>query len=65
MLINNNYNIILKYSWRWAFYINIPVGVVAVIVISLFINIPTPPGTFMEKFKRIDFLGTFFLVSKY
>lgn len=51
-----------KLSWRWAFYINIPVGVVAVIVISLFINIPTPPGTFMEKFKRIDFLGTFFLV---
>ncbi|ORX50752.1 MFS general substrate transporter [Piromyces finnis] len=49
-------------SWRWAFYVNVPIGVVAVIVISLFVNIPTPPGTFMEKFKRIDFLGTLLIV---
>ncbi|ORX86271.1 MFS general substrate transporter [Anaeromyces robustus] len=52
-----------KLSWRWAFYINVPVGVIAVIVISLFVNIPTPPGSMMEKIKRIDFLGTFLLVA--
>jgi len=51
-----------KISWRWAFYINIPIGIIAVIVISLFVNIPTPPGTFMEKFKKIDFLGTLLIV---
>jgi len=49
-------------SWRWAFYINVPIGVIAVIVISLFVNIPTPPGSMMEKIKRIDFLGTLLLV---
>jgi len=49
-------------SWRWAFYINVPVGVVAVIVISLFVNIPTPKSSMIEKIKRIDFLGTFLLV---
>jgi len=49
-------------SWRWAFYINCPIGVIAVIVIALFVNIPTPPGTIMEKFRKIDFLGTIVLV---
>ncbi|OUM63036.1 hypothetical protein PIROE2DRAFT_61506 [Piromyces sp. E2] len=54
-----------KLSWRWAFFINVPIGAIAVAVISLFVNIPTPPGTFMEKFKKIDFLGTFLIVCKY
>eukprot|EP00833_Pecoramyces_ruminatium_P005244 jgi/Orpsp1_1/1179276/evm.model.c7180000068707.1 len=49
-------------SWRWAFYINCPIGFVAVIVIALFVKIPIPPGTFSEKFKKIDFLGTLLLV---
>ncbi|OUM63035.1 hypothetical protein PIROE2DRAFT_10503 [Piromyces sp. E2] len=49
--------------WRWAFYINIPIGFVAIIVIALYVNIPTPPGSMLEKIKRIDFLGTFLLVS--
>jgi len=49
-------------SWRWAFYVNVPIGIIAVVVIFLFVNIPVPPGTFMEKFKKIDFLGTLLLV---
>jgi len=53
----------IKYnSWRWAFYINIPIGIVAVIVIAMYVNIPTPSGSMAEKFKKIDFLGTFLLV---
>ncbi|ORX50751.1 hypothetical protein BCR36DRAFT_412245 [Piromyces finnis] len=50
-------------SWRWAFYINVPIGFIAVIVIALYVNIPTPSGSISEKIKRIDFLGTFLLVS--
>ncbi|ORX86272.1 MFS general substrate transporter [Anaeromyces robustus] len=52
-----------KLSWRWAFYINIPVGIAAIIVIFLYVNIPTPPGSISEKIKKIDFIGTFFLVA--
>jgi len=52
-----------KLDWRWAFYINIPIGFIAVIVIAMYVNIPTPPGSMIEKFKKIDFLGTFLLVS--
>jgi len=51
-----------KFGWRWIFFINIPIGVVAIIVILIVIRIPTPHGTFKEKFKKIDFLGTTFLV---
>jgi MFS transporter, DHA2 family, multidrug resistance protein len=29
-----------QYSWRWAFYINIPVGVVAVLLIMRYVNDP-------------------------
>jgi len=50
-------------SWRWAFYINVPICIVAAILISLFVKIPTPPGSFMEKFKKIDFLGTLFVIG--
>ncbi|KAG4087943.1 major facilitator superfamily-domain-containing protein [Neocallimastix lanati (nom. inval.)] len=49
-------------SWRWAFYVNIPIGIIAVIVIALFVNIPTPAGSFSEKIRKIDFIGTFLLV---
>jgi len=31
--------------------------------IGLFVKIPVPPGTFKEKVKRIDFIGTVFLIS--
>jgi len=50
------------YSWRMAFFINVPICVFAAILIALYVKIPTPPGSFMEKFRKIDFLGTFFLV---
>ncbi|KAG4087944.1 MFS general substrate transporter [Neocallimastix lanati (nom. inval.)] len=50
-------------SWRWAFLINIPFCIIAIIFIGLFVKIPIPPGTFKEKVKRIDFFGTIFLIS--
>ena len=43
------------YSWRWAFYINIPVGVVALIMISRFIK--DPPYITHGKAGRLDYIG--------
>ncbi len=40
------------YSWRWAFYINLPVGVLALIGISAFV----PEATHREK-RGFDFFG--------
>ena len=44
-----------NYSWRWVFYINIPIGILAVILCSILLEDPaylknTRPG-------RIDFVG--------
>lgn len=44
-----------QYSWRWAFYINVPVGILAVLMISRFIE--DPPYIRSAKPGRIDAIG--------
>jgi MFS transporter, DHA2 family, multidrug resistance protein len=44
-----------QYSWRWAFYINVPVGVVAVFMISRFVK--DPPYIEHAKPGRLDSIG--------
>nr|WSS61598.1 MDR family MFS transporter [Streptomyces sp. NBC_01177] len=45
-------------SWRWVFYINLPVGVVALLVIAAALHIP------VRRTKHtIDYLGTFLIAS--
>ncbi|MEV7086836.1 MDR family MFS transporter [Streptomyces sp. NPDC093085] len=45
-------------SWRWVFYINLPLGIIALIVIAAVLHIPVhrTPHT-------IDYLGTFLIAS--
>ncbi|KAI9279748.1 major facilitator superfamily domain-containing protein [Sporodiniella umbellata] len=45
-------------TWRWNFYINLPIGAVALAMITFFLRLPTPHGNFREKLKRIDYFGT-------
>jgi MFS transporter, DHA2 family, multidrug resistance protein len=47
-----------NYSWRWIFLLNVPVGIISVIMITLLIS--DPPHMVRRTFKqglRIDFLG--------
>jgi MFS transporter, DHA2 family, multidrug resistance protein len=44
-----------NYSWRWAFYINIPIGILAVILCSLLLE--DPPHLKNARPGRIDFIG--------
>ena len=44
-----------QYSWRWAFYINIPIGVVAIFMISRFVQ--DPPYIKSAKAGRFDSIG--------
>jgi DHA2 family multidrug resistance protein len=44
-----------NYSWRWVFYINLPVGMLALFLIQLFIQ--DPPYIRAGRPPRIDFLG--------
>lgn len=44
-----------SYSWRWLFYINIPIGVAAILMIQRFIE--DPPYIRAARPERIDFIG--------
>ncbi|MGW4028282.1 DHA2 family efflux MFS transporter permease subunit [Streptomyces sp. NPDC004838] len=45
-------------SWRWVFYVNLPVGVVALAVIAAALHIPA-----RRTKHTIDYLGTFLIAS--
>ncbi|KAL0569152.1 hypothetical protein V5O48_012826 [Marasmius crinis-equi] len=43
--------------WRWLFYMNLPLAGVAGLVAFLFMDLPTPPGSLVEKLKKLDWIG--------
>ncbi|MFA1543396.1 MFS transporter [Actinomadura monticuli] len=45
-------------SWRWVFYVNLPIGVLALIVIAAVL-----PATGERERHRIDYLGTLLIVG--
>lgn len=52
-------------SWRWCFYVNLPIGGVTIIGIFLFLVLESPKReklTILAQIKRIDPIGTFFFV---
>lgn len=43
-----------RYSWPWIFYINLPIGIIALIMVNIFIEDPD----FLERHKgKIDYIG--------
>ncbi|KAJ3067448.1 hypothetical protein HDU98_009318 [Podochytrium sp. JEL0797] len=51
-----------KLSWRWCFYINLPIGAVS-IAVFMFTHMPIPEGTMLQKFNKIDLIGTAAIMS--
>ncbi|CEJ01555.1 hypothetical protein RMCBS344292_15578 [Rhizopus microsporus] len=50
-------------TWRWNFYINLPIGAVAMVMTFFFLHLPIPKEGFIAKLKRIDFVGTFIVLA--
>ncbi len=44
-------------GWRWVFYVNVPIGIVALAVVSRFLNIPH-----LRRNHKIDYTGAVLLV---
>src|SRR5207344_454356 len=49
-----------NYSWRWVFYINLPVGVLAILMVQAFIE--DPPYIRAGRQRQVDYLGFGFMV---
>jgi len=48
-----------NFSWRWVFYVNLPVGIVALLVLTFLM----PPLRFGKPGTKIDYLGAAVLIS--
>jgi MFS family permease len=52
-------------SWRWCFYINLPIGAMTIVSILFLLPVPKQPLTSLplrKKFEEIDYYGAFFLI---
>ncbi|KAH7035706.1 major facilitator superfamily domain-containing protein [Microdochium trichocladiopsis] len=52
-------------TWRWCFFLNLPVGCFAAFCVIMFLHLPHKPSSrapLVEHFTRLDPLGTFFFV---
>ena len=52
-------------TWRWCFYLNLPIGAVTIVIIALILNVQTPSAANLptaEKLKQLDPIGTFFFL---
>jgi hypothetical protein len=52
-------------TWRWCFYINLPIGGVTIVGITIFLRNPEQlrsNKSLKERFEQLDFLGAFFLI---
>jgi hypothetical protein len=54
-------------SWRWCFWINLPIGAVTAATLILFYHTPKAaqpqPATLLEKILQMDLVGTFLVMS--
>lgn len=53
-------------TWRWCFYINLPIGAITIVVISIFFTAPQRAAIaelgWRERVKEFDLLGTAFFI---
>ncbi|KAF8573684.1 MFS multidrug transporter [Ramaria rubella] len=52
-------------SWRWLFYLNLPICGIALVLVALFMHLPTPFGNLplQAKLRRIDWIGNTVIIG--
>lgn len=56
--------IITSTTWRWVFYINLPIGGTSLIIMYLFLHVNyNKEMSFVQKLRRIDFIGNGILTA--
>ncbi|KAJ3332729.1 hypothetical protein HDU76_013276 [Blyttiomyces sp. JEL0837] len=53
-----------RLSWRWVFYINIPIGVITILIVTFLLKMNIKETTnIWSALSKIDWIGTFLLVA--
>ncbi|KAI0701971.1 iron permease [Cytidiella melzeri] len=52
-----------KASWRWLFYINLPLSAIAFVLVLFYLRVRTPEGSIMSKVKRVDWFGNLIVIA--
>ncbi|KAF8846456.1 MFS general substrate transporter [Acephala macrosclerotiorum] len=55
--------IVQRTSWRWVFYLNLPIGGVALVLLFLFLHVEYKQEAWLAKVKRIDYFGNALLMT--
>lgn len=50
-------------TWRWCFYLNLPVGGVSLVILFFFLHIESPKTPFWAGLRNIDWTGTFLIIG--
>ncbi|KAJ3126439.1 hypothetical protein HK100_010242 [Physocladia obscura] len=50
-------------SWRWCFFINLPLGVITIVAVVAFLKFPPTEGSMIDKIKRVDIYGALLLFA--
>ncbi|KAG0265808.1 hypothetical protein DFQ27_000343 [Actinomortierella ambigua] len=50
-------------SWRWCFYINLPLGVITLASVIVFLRLPFESQKLKEQLARIDYIGTLLIIA--
>ncbi|KAF8157257.1 major facilitator superfamily domain-containing protein [Crassisporium funariophilum] len=52
-----------KATWRWLFYLNLPLSGIAFLVVAIFLHLKRPEGDFRQKLGKIDWIGNVLIMA--
>lgn len=52
-----------KASWRWLFYLNLPLSGMAFVLVIIFLKVRTPEGSISSKMARVDWFGNLIVIA--
>ncbi|KAJ6027201.1 uncharacterized protein N7446_004199 [Penicillium canescens] len=50
-------------TWRWCFYLNLPIGGISLAILTFFLHIESPKTPLIAGLRTIDWAGTFLIIG--